>query len=136
MAKGYICQKCGERYVPRPMAYYDRASGKLICKSCHKKLKLAAKNQVLQKRVEQTGMKQNFYAMFLKVIIGISSAFVGVEAILLNVFHHSSSLTPEGASSVSNAEAALFLLIGIALMAWGLVPYIKGKIYLRKHGKR
>ncbi len=151
MARQHIvtCVNCGRQFdVNKKGGFYSSTSRRYVCKSCGKKIKAEEKKekrdekrasrgnssgidkakvagavaygaaagarsadaarQRADDREQKTGMRQSMGAMIAKIAIG--ALFV------------ITSLTMGDAASI-----AVGMIIGIALIAWGLIPYIKAK---------
>lgn len=107
------CRECGRRFDANFGGYYNKTSQRYTCKKCGDKLKKAYRKENKSKQVaereERTGMKQSFGAMIAKIAIGILFISTGFSS-------------PEGGWTFSYFLTAL--VIGAALIAWGLLPYI------------
>lgn len=100
------CQQCGRRFNANSGYYYNNKSKRYTCKSCGKKLEAS-------KRQSNTGMKQTYFAMFAKIFIGFLMIFAG--------FHPKEGESPLG-------YFLFCFVIGAAILAWGLVPFILAKL--------
>lgn len=116
------CVKCGRQFDANEGGVYYPESHRYACKNCVDKQKAkqaeasnARKAEEREARAnereERTGMRQSKTAMLVKIIAGI--------AFLLCSF----PLAAQG-----NISAFLCgLAVTAALVAWGLVPYLKAK---------
>ncbi len=116
------CVKCGRQFDANEGGLYYPESHRYACKNCVDKQKAkqaeASKARKAEEREaranereERTGMRQSKTAMLAKIIAGI--------AFLLCSF----PLAAQG-----NISAFLCgLAVAAALVAWGLVPYLKAK---------
>ena len=106
-----VCRECGRQFDANKGGYYDKISGRYTCKSCGRKIK-----GDLNER--STGMRQSKGAMIAKIAFGaifVISAFAAFA---------------EGLSDgVAKAIGSLLvgLVLGAALIAWGLLPWLKVK---------
>lgn len=99
------CVQCGRQFDANRGGYYNRSSRRYTCKSCARKAQ-ADHNE------RSTGMRQSRGAMIAKIAIGALFIIAGFSS-------------PEGGWSIGYFLTAL--VIGGALIAWGLVPYLKAK---------
>lgn len=113
------CVECGKQFDANQAGYYNSQNRRYYCKKCGKKYNKNAKahnRQVIKEkaaaradeREARTGMRQSMGAMIAKIAIGalfVISAF--------------------GTGSIGGVLTGL--VIGAALIAWGLIPYIKVK---------
>lgn len=99
-----VCQSCGRQFDANRGGYYNRATRRYTCKACG--------NQA------RTGMKQSKAAMIAKIVFGVLFILVGIA--------------PTEPQENPVAFFLTSLLIGGALIAWGLVPYIKVKKNLKR----
>ena len=101
------CYGCGNQFdANRVGGGYDKVKHKYYCPSCLKKIRKEEKKAAVQERINRTGMKQTYLAMFLKIMFAV--AFIGSAPAMTD--------TP---NAVQTSYA-----IGIALLAWGLLPFI------------
>lgn len=106
MAKHMVtCVQCGRQFDANRGGYYNRSSRRYTCKSCGKRLQ-ADRNE------RATGMRQSRGAMIAKIAIGALFLICGF-------------MSPEGGWTVGYFLTAL--VIGGALIAWGLLPYLRAK---------
>ena len=110
------CRECGKRFDANWGGYYDRASRRYTCKKCGKHILKAYRNQnnvsKAVEREERTGMRQSFGAMIAKIAVGILFVTTGFSS-------------PEGGWTFGYFLTAL--VTGTALIAWGLLPYLKAR---------
>ena len=106
-----VCVECGRQFDASRGAYYDKNSRRYTCKSCLKKYNANV-------REKQTGMKQSMGAMIAKIAFG--ALFVLIA--LVNGIPKASESPAEGITFILTGLAC-----GAALLAWGLVPYLKTK---------
>lgn len=106
-----VCRECGRQFDANRGGYYDRAAQRYTCKSCGRKIK-----GDLNER--STGMRQSKGAMIAKLAFG--AIFV------ISAFGAFADGLSEG---VGKAIGALLvgLVLGAALIVWGLVPYLNAK---------
>lgn len=98
-----VCRECGRQFDASKGGYYDKISGRYTCKSCGKKIAGDA-------RERSTGMRQSKGAMIAKIVIGVLFLIVSLTSGELDL-----------------AARGVGIVIAAALVAWGLVPYLKAK---------
>lgn len=103
MAKQHIvvCQECGKQFDAAHGGYYNSATRRYTCKSCGKRLKADA-------RESATGMRQSSGAMIVKIAVGV--------LFIIAAF-----------STGSVGGTLTGIVVGLALIAWGLLPWWKVK---------
>ena len=106
-----VCAECGKQFDANRGGYYNKQTRRYTCKSCGKKITGDA-------RERSTGMRQSTGAMIAKIVFGalfvISGFTTGIPAM--------------GENFASGFGALLMsIILGGALLAWGLVPYFKAK---------
>lgn len=101
-----VCQNCGRQFDANRGGYYNRNTRRYTCKACG--------------NMRRTGMKQSKGAMIVKIVIGVLFILAGFTS-------------PESGWTIGYFLTAL--VIGGALIAWGLVPYLKPKMELKKQQK-
>ena len=99
------CVHCGRQFDANRVGYYDRRSRRYTCKSCGKKMQADLNER-------STGMRQSRGAMIAKIAIGAIFIIAGFSS-------------PEGGWSIGYFLTAL--VVGGALIAWGLLPYLRAK---------
>lgn len=116
------CVKCGRRFDANEGGAYYPESRRYVCKRCVDKQKDIQKEQAKARKAAEreaeaderervTGMRQSKAAMLVKIVVGVLFLFSAVSLAVQN-----------------NIPAFLCgLVIGGALVAWGLVPYLKAK---------
>lgn len=106
-----VCVQCGRQFDANRGAHYDPQTRRYTCRSC---LKKNAGNA----RERSTGMRQSKGAMIAKLAFG--AIFV------ISAFGAFADGLSEG---VGKAIGALLvgLVLGAALIAWGLLPWLKVK---------
>lgn len=108
------CRECGRRFDANYGGYYNKTNQRYTCKRCGDKLKKAYrkenKAQQAAAREERTGMKQSIGAMIAKIAAGVLFIVTGFSS-------------PDGGWTFGYFLTAL--VIGAALIAWGLLPYLK-----------
>lgn len=118
-----VCSQCGRQFDANKGGYYNRQSRRYTCLQCGNRIKRAAnetrrarnaeRRRVLaDEREQRTGMRQSIGSMITKIVFGILFIYAG--------------LTKE--------ESALRIIIGVSLLAWGLIPFVKAR--LKQSGKR
>lgn len=116
------CVYCGRQFDKSEGGYYLPKSRRYVCKRCedkqkteqaerNKARKAAEREAEADERERVTGMRQSKTAMLVKIIIGVLFLFSAI------------SLAVQG--NISSFVCGL--VIGGALVAWGLVPYLKAK---------
>lgn len=108
-----ICKVCGKRFDANKGGFYDAGSRRYICPKCGKAHNRAVKEVEADRREAATGMRQKPGAMIAKIAIGLMFFFV--------------SFGMEDASSV-----VIGLVIGLALIAWGLLPWLLPRLKEKK----
>lgn len=112
-----ICVNCGKQFDANRGGYYNRSTKRYTCKACaNAAKKRAAAVSSEKKAVERqaaTGTRQSKTAMIIKIAVG--ALFI---------------LCSPSMSGV--AETLLALAVGAALIAWGLIPYFRGKKELKR----
>lgn len=110
-----ICEQCGRRFDANTGSYYNSASRRYTCKSCATKIQnqqraiqrqenAARRKAAADEREKRTGMRQSKGAMIAKLVFGVLFFISGIRQ--------------------GNATG---IIIGMALLAWGLVPYLKSR---------
>ena len=99
-----VCVQCGRQFDASKGGYYNRQTKRYTCPKCGKQLKAAT-------REKKTGMRQSTGAMIAKIAVGT-----------LFVITSFSLISTEGVSAFF-----VGLIIGAALIAWGLIPYFRAK---------
>ena len=111
-----ICVECGKRFDANLGGYYNQKSRRYTCKKCKNRIKNENRNKMsayqATEREKRTGMKQSLGAMVAKIVVGLVFVLMGF-------------LSPEGGWTLGYFFTAL--VIGAALIAWGLLPYLKAK---------
>ena len=105
-----ICKECGRQFNANYGHGYNSKSRRYVCPRCMREIES-------NRRLYTTGMKQSKVAMILKIVFGLLFIGAGFSS-------------PEGGWSVGYFFTAL--VIGGALLAWGLVPYFKAKKQKRR----
>lgn len=116
------CVKCGRQFDANEGGAYYPESRRYVCKRCVDKQKSEQSDREKARKAEErkaeaderervTGMRQSKAAMLVKIVVGVLFLFSAVSLAVQN-----------------NIPAFLCgLVIGGALVAWGLVPYLKSK---------
>ena len=104
-----VCQNCGRQFDASKGGYYNNQTRRYTCKKCGKQITGDA-------REKATGMRQSVGAMIAKIAIGALFVISGFTAMAKQ-------------ESAGDAIGTLLvgLIIGAALITWGLVPYLKAK---------
>lgn len=120
MPKHWVtCVSCGKQFDANQAGYYNSQNRRYYCKKCGKQYNKNAKahnrqavKEKLQSQADErearTGMRQSAGAMIAKIAIG--ALFI---------------ISSFGTGSVGGVLTGL--VIGLALIAWGLVPYLQVK---------
>ena len=103
-----ICQECGRQFDASKGGYYNKTSRRYTCKSCASKIKKDIKTAEADEREAKTGMRQSTGAMIAKIAVGVIFIISGFSA---------GGVGP----------ALVGIVIGLALIAWGLLPWYKAK---------
>ena len=117
-----VCTQCGRQFDANKGGYYNRKSRRYTCLKCgnrikreaseNKRARNAERRRVLaDEREQRTGMRQSIGSMIAKIVFGILFIYAGIN----------------------NKEPALRIIIGMSLLAWGLIPFVKAK--LKQSGK-
>lgn len=96
-----VCVQCGRQFDVNNGGYYNKNSRRYTCPSCYRKIK-GDYNEA------HTGMRQSQGAMIAKIAGGVLFLIIAP--------------TMEKVSEVLTS-----IVIGAALMAWALIPYISAK---------
>ena len=121
------CVKCGRQFDANEGGAYYPESRRYVCKRCvdkqkseqaeRNKARKAEERKAEERKAEAderervTGMRQSKAAMLVKIVVGVLFLFAAV------------SLAVQG--NISSFVCGL--VIGGALVAWGLMPYLKAK---------
>lgn len=105
MAKKHIvvCQNCGRQFDASKGGYYNNQTRRYTCKKCGKQITGDA-------REKATGMRQSMGGMIAKLAIGVIFLLVALTN-----------------GELDAGGRIVGIVIGAALIAWGLVPYLKAK---------
>ena len=103
-----ICQECGKQFDASKGGYYNRDSRRYTCKSCGSKQKKEIRTAQADERERTTGMRQSRGAMIAKIVVG--------ALFIISAFGTGSF----GATLVG-------IVIGLGVLAWGLLPWYKVK---------
>lgn len=101
-----VCQHCGRQFDANRGGYYNRSTRRYTCKACG--------------NMARTGMKQSKGAMIAKIAFGVMFILAGF-------------VSPDSGWTIGYFLTAL--VIGGALIAWGIIPYLKPKMALKKQEK-
>lgn len=100
-----VCEECGRRFNASYGSYYNKKTRRYTCPQC-----IRAENA--DRREATTGMRQSKGAMIAKIAFGVLFVAAGFSS-------------PSDGWTIGYFLTAL--VIGGALIAWGLVPYLKVK---------
>jgi len=106
-----VCQNCGRQFDANKGGYYNNQTRRYTCKKCGKQITGDARERA-------SGMRQSMGAMIAKLAIGALFVIVAFT-----------SGIPAMSEDVGGGIAFILtgLIVGAALIAWGLVPYLKAK---------
>ena len=114
MAKHMVtCLSCGKRFDANRGGYYLKSRQRYLCPKCGKEHNREVKEERADVREAQTGMRQSMGAMIAKIAVGALFFFV--------------AFTMDSAGSV-----IVGLVIGLALIAWGLLPWLLPRLRAKK----
>ena len=114
MAKHMVtCLSCGKRFDANRGGYYLKSRQRYLCPKCGKEHNREVKEERADVREAQTGMRQSTGAMIAKIAVGALFFFV--------------AFTMDSAGSV-----IVGLVIGLALIAWGLLPWLLPRLQAKK----
>ena len=108
-----VCQYCGKQFDANKGGYYNSTSRRYTCKSCGSKAKKEQKEYEADKREAKTGMRQSMGAMIAKIAVGVVFFFIGF-------------------TMDSFGSAIIGIVIGLALIAWGLLPWLMPRLKAKK----
>lgn len=109
MAKHLVfCKSCGKQFDANKGGRYFKAERRYMCPTCYSAIVKRDKERAAVDRERTTGMRQSTGAMIAKIAVG--ALFV------------ISSFGTSGIGSVLTG-----IIIGAALIAWGLLPYLTAK---------
>ena len=108
-----VCVSCGRRFDTSKGFYYNKMTGRYTCPKCGKAQKKAIKSAEADEREERTGMRQTVGAMIAKIVFGV--LFIVT------------SFSMDSASST-----IIGIVIGLALLAWGLLPWLLPRLKAKK----
>lgn len=108
------CVQCGRRFDASWGGYYNSSTRRYTCRRCGSKIKREQRTAEAIVREERTGMRQTLGAMIAKIAVG-----------LLFVIAAFPLLTNKESGGVGPFLTGLVL--GAALIAWGLLPWLKAR---------
>ena len=111
-----VCQFCGRQFDANKGGYYNSTSRRYTCKSCGKKNKKERKNYEADQREAKTGMRQTTGAMIAKIAVGLLFFFIGF-------------------TMDSFGSAITGIVLGLALIAWGLLPWLMPRLKAKKEAE-
>ena len=103
-----ICKSCGKQFDANKGGYYFKAERRYMCSACYSAIVKRNKERAADERERTTGMLQSTGAMIAKIAIG--ALFV---------------ISSFGTGSIGSVLTGI--VIGAALIAWGLLPYLQAK---------
>ena len=112
-----VCQFCGRQFDANKGGYYNSTSRRYTCKSCGKKNKKERKNYEADVREEKTGMRQSMGAMIAKIAIGLICIISCLSG------------------QMEFAARLLGIVVGLALIAWGLLPWLMPRLKAKKEAE-
>ena len=98
-----VCQNCGRQFDANKGGYYNNQTRRYTCKKCGRQINGDA-------REASTGMRQSMGAMIAKLAIGLIFLLVALTS-----------------GELDAGGRIVGIVIGVALIAWGLLPYLKAK---------
>jgi len=111
-----ICMNCGKRFDASRGGYYFKSQRRYMCPKCGKAHNREVKEEQADYREARTGMRQTTGAMILKIAIGIICVI--------------------SAFMTGTVGAALTgIVIGLALIAWGLLPWLLPRLKEKKEAE-
>lgn len=109
-----ICMSCGKRFDASRGGYYFKSQRRYMCPKCGKAHNREVKEEQADYREARTGMRQTAGAMVAKIAIGV----ICVIACLSGPMEIGARL--------------LGIIVGLALIAWGLLPWLLPRLKERK----
>lgn len=114
-----VCVKCGRRFdANKERAGYVEKSRRYVCGKCFaeqrkrdKEAEKSRKAREAEERERVTGMRQSKPAMIAKIVVGVLFALCSVPF----------------AAQGNFSSFAVGLVIAAALIAWGVVPYMRAQ---------
>jgi len=103
-----VCMNCGRRFDASRGGYYFKTSRRYMCPKCGKEHNREVKEAQADEREARTGMRQSTGAMIAKIAVGL-------------LFVVSSFATDSVGATLTG------IVIGLALVAWGMLPWWKIK---------
>ena len=114
MAKHMVtCMNCGKRFDANRGGYYFKTKQRYMCPKCGKAHNRELKEEQADVREAQTGMRQTTGAMIAKIAVGVVFFFMGF-------------------TMDSFGSAIVGIVIGLALIAWGLLPWLLPRLKEKK----
>lgn len=108
-----VCRECGRQFDASKGGYYDKVSRRYTCPKCGRQIKSAEKTAAANARESKTGMRQSMGVMIAKIAVGL-------------VFICAAFATGTAGATITG------IIIGLALIAWGLLPYLLPKLEAKK----
>lgn len=103
-----ICKSCGKQFDANKGGRYFKDERRYMCPACYSAIVKREKERAADERERTTGMRQSMGAMVAKIAIG--ALFV---------------ISSFGTGRIDSTLVGI--IIGAALIAWGLLPYLKAK---------
>lgn len=115
--KEKYCSRCGKMLI---FSYYRKpGSSYKLCKKCYREkrredfkqeieYKKEMKQQKIADRIERTGMRQSYFSMIIKILLGVLFIYSSAHAFLDKDY----------------GVMRTALIIGAAFLAWGILPFI------------
>ena len=111
------CMSCGKRFDASRGGYYFKSKQRYMCKKCGREHNREIKEEQADVREAQTGMRQTTGAMIAKIAIGLICVIscIGGE--------------------MEIAARLLGIVVGLALIAWGLLPWLLPRLKAKKEAE-
>ena len=117
MAKHMVtCMGCGKRFDANRGGYYLKSKQRYLCPKCGKAHNREVKEEQADVREATTGMRQTTGAMIAKIAVGAMFFFIGF-------------------TMDSFGSAITGIVIGLALIAWGLLPWLMPRLKAKKEAE-
>ena len=117
MAKHMVtCMSCGKRFDASRGGYYFKSKQRYMCKKCGREHNREIKEEQADVREEKTGMRQTTGAMIAKIAVGLLFFFIGF-------------------TMDSFGSAITGIVLGLALIAWGLLPWLMPRLKAKKEAE-
>ena len=111
-----ICMNCGKRFDASRGGYYFKSQRRYMCPKCGKAHNREVKEEQADYREEKTGMRQTQGAMIAKIAVGL--------LFVISAF-----------ATGSFGAVLTGIVIGLALIAWGLLPWLLPRLKEKKEAE-